>query len=118
MILPDAEEIEGVIRRRWDRTTREVIEYDPAGVEVSRRPFDAEEAVAAAERDAADLARAERVAARVAVRAIITDLQAERTRAQEVIDAAASTQEDRKNARAILRTAGACIDLARLVRDL
>ena len=32
MILPDAEEIEGVIRRRWDRTTREVIEYDPAGV--------------------------------------------------------------------------------------
>ena len=85
---------------------------------MSRRLFDADEAVAAAERAAADLARAEREKARLAVRAIVDDLQAERTRAQEVIDAATSTQEDRKNARAILRTAGACIDLARLVRDL
>ena len=55
---------------------------------------------------------------RLTVRAIIHDLQAEKARAQEVIDSTTATAEDRKSARAARRIADAVIDLARFVKDL
>ena len=54
---------------------------------------------------------------RLAVRAIITDLQAEKARAQVIIDAADSTKHEKNAARAAKRIADAAIDLARFVKD-
>ena len=59
-----------------------------------------------------------RVGARAAVRSILDDIDAQRARAQEVIDPPAASAEDRKSARATLRLAGAVKDLARFARGL
>ena len=64
-----------------------------------------------AERDA----RAARVAARAAVKAIVADLQAEKARAQSVIGHASATPREKDLGRACKRIADAAIDLARFV---
>ena len=74
--------------------------------------------VAAVAQDALDAERAERDVARAAVRGILDDIDAQWSRAQEVIDSPSASAEDRKLARATLRLAGAVKDLARLARGL
>lgn len=61
---------------------------------------------------------ADRVAVRQAVRAAVDDLQAEKVRAQEVIDSATATADAKKLARAVKRVADAAIDIAKLVKDI
>ena len=72
------------------------------------RPWTAEEL-------AAQAAAAQYEADRLTVRQIVTDLKAEKARAQEVIDATTATANERKVARAAKRIADAAIDLARYV---
>jgi len=77
------------------------------------RPWNADE-IAARE------ARIQREATRTAVKAIITDLKAEKTRAQTVIDKTNATitgADTKEVARAAKRIADAAIDLARFVKD-
>ena len=114
----DAEQDAAGSVRRWDRAARAVIDYDPAGVEVARRPFAADEEAAAVAQDALDAARVAHEASRAAVRGILDDIDAQQARAQEVIDSPAASTEGRKAARATLRLAGAVKDLARFARGL
>jgi hypothetical protein len=111
----------GVVRRWWDDATRMFHEYDAAGVEVGEpRTYTPGENVAADVDAAEAAARAAYEAQRVIVRAIITDLQAEKDRAQVVIDKPNNqiTGADTKDvARAAKRIADAAIDLARFVQD-
>ena len=99
-------------------TTRTVTTYDETGAVASTRPYTAEENAAAVAEAAA---RAQRVAGRLTVRAIITDLQAEKARAQAVIDTPNATIKSNPApyvndvARAAKRIADAAIDLARYV---
>ena len=103
----------------WDDTARTVTDYttDPPTV----RPYTAQENAAA---DAAAAAQAEASAyeaQRILVKAIITDLRAEKARAQVVIDATNATINNspasyiKDTARAAKRIADAAIDLARYV---
>jgi len=114
----DAEQDAAGSVRRWDRAARAVIDYDPSGVEVARRPFTADEEAAAVAQDALDAERAEHAAARAAVRGILDDIDAQQVRAREVIDSPSASAEGRKGARATLRLAAAVKDLARFVRGL
>lgn len=104
--------------RRWDRAARAVIDYDPSGAEMERRLFTPDEEAAAVAQDALDAERAEHDAARAAVRGILDDIDAQQSRAREVIDSPSASAEDRKLARTTLRLAGAVKDLARLARRL
>ena len=109
----------GTLARQWDDTTRTFTDYttDPDTV----RPYTPAEQAAADTRAATEADEAAREALRAAVRLIVTDLQAEKTRCQTVIDKANSaiTAGDTKDvARAGKRIADAAIDLARLVKDL
>lgn len=107
-----------------DDTTRTVTTYDESGAVVSTRPYDAAENAAADAAAADAAARAERETTRVAVKAIITDLQAEKARAQAVIDTANATINGspasyvKDCARAAERISRAAMDLARFVADL
>lgn len=111
---------------RWSDT--EMVEGDDAariatvtplgGGDSIPRPYTAEEDAAADALAAGESARLARETTRLTVRAIIHDLQAEKARAQEVIDSTTATAEDRKAARAARRIADAVIDLARFVKDL
>ena len=114
----DAEQDAAGSVRRWDRAARAVIDYDPSGVEMKRRPFTPDEEAAAGAQDALDAERAEHDAARAAVRGILDDIAAQQSRAQEVIDSPSASAEDRRLARTTLRLAGAVKDLARLARRL
>lgn len=70
---------------------------------------------------AAKQAEADRAATRTAIKAIVTDLQAEKARAQVVIDKANNQiggADTKDVARAAKRIADAAIDLARFVRDM
>ena len=102
-------------------TTRTVTTYDETGAVASTRPHTAEENAAADAAVAEAAARAQRVADRLTVRAIITDLQAEKARAQAVIDTPNATIKSNPApyvndvARAAKRIADAAIDLARYV---
>ena len=111
---------DGVLRERRDDTARTVTTYGPTGQVTSTRPYTTAENAAADAAAAAEAAREERAADRAKVKAIITALQAEKTRVQAVIDKsnAAITGADTKDvARAAKRIADAAIDLARFVRD-
>lgn len=112
---------DGVLVREWDDATRTYHEYDAAGVETLARPYGPEENADADARAAAAQARTDRETARTAVRAIVTDLQAEKARCDVVLakTAAQITGGDTKDvARAAKRIADAAIDLARLVKDM
>lgn len=105
--------------RRWDRAARAVVDYDPAGVEVARRPFTADEEAAAVAQDALDAARVAHEAARAAVRGILDDIDTQQARAQE-----GSSTRRRRPPRTASRPArhsawlGAVKDLARFARGL
>lgn len=88
----------------------------PDGALIQTRPFTAEENATAAAAAAAETARADREAARVAVRAIVTDVKVEMDRVQPIIDTGSG--DSLKLARATKRIGAAVIDLARLVKDL
>jgi len=101
---------------RWDDTTRTVTDFttDPPSV----RPYTAEENAAAAQDDADDADDAAYEAQRAVVKQIVTDLQAEKARAQTVIDKTnnqISGGDTKDVARAAKRIADATIDLARFV---
>lgn len=84
------------------------------------RPWTQAELAAQAKEKAREAARVEREATRAKVKAIIADLQAEKVRAQAVIDKtnASITGADTKDvARAAKRIADSAIDLARFVQD-
>ena len=104
-----------------DDTTRTVTTYDETGAVTSTRPYTDDENAAADAAVAEAAAQAQRKADRLAVRAIITDLQAEKARAQVVIDTPNSTIKTNPApyvvdvARAAKRIADAAIDLARYV---
>lgn len=104
--------------RRWDRAARAVVDYDPAGVEVARRPFTTEENAAADAESARAAAQSQHEADRAKVCAIIADLRAEKGRAQAVIDDPNATPRERDLGRAVKRIADAAIDLARFVREI
>jgi len=109
----------GVLAQRWDDATRTYTDFrtDPDTV----RPYTTAEN-AAADALAAQAAQEVVHAATVTrVKAIITDLQAEKDRVQPAIDATNATINAnpatyiRDNARAIKRVADAVADLARYV---
>lgn len=112
----------GVLREFRDDVTRTVTRYDETGAVLSVTPYTAEQNSAADLADAEAAAAAEREAVRLLVGAIITDLKAEKARAQTVIDAdnatiKANPQSYIKDcARAAKRIADAAIDLARFVK--
>lgn len=94
----------------YDKRSVELISGIPTEVWHSR-PWTAEELANIA-------AIADRETTRTAIKAIVTDLQAEKARAQEVIDSVAATANEKKVARAAKRIADATIDLARFVKDM
>ena len=105
-----------------DDATRTVTTYDEAGSVITSRPYGADENAAADDLVAIEAAQIARAEAAARVRAIVDDLQAEKTRYDEVIASSASTvaqlrSELVKSARAGKRVADAAIDLARYVRD-
>lgn len=107
------------IESLWDDSER-VVRYTQSGIRTVR-PYTPEENAAADARAAQAAALAQREATRTAVRAIVDDLQAEKARAQAVLDKANGTlgPGDTKDvARAVKRIADAAIDLARFVRDV
>ena len=113
--------LDGRLIERADSTTRTVTTYDAAGVVTSTRPYTAGENAAADAAAAEAAAQAQHAADRLTVRKIITDLQAEKARAQAVIDTPNSTIKSNPApyvvyvARAAKRIADAAIDLARHV---
>ncbi len=112
--------LNGILIKSFDDATRTVATYGATGQVTETRPYTAQENAAADAAAAAEAAREERAADRAKVKAIITALQAEKTRVQAVIDKsnAAITGADTKDvARAAKRIADAAIDLARFVRD-
>ena len=104
-----------------DHAARTVTTYDESGAVTSTRPYTADENAAADAALAEAAALAQRNADRLTVRAIITDLQAEKARAQAVIDTPNATIKSNPApyvndvARAAKRIADAAIDLARYV---
>jgi hypothetical protein len=104
-----------------DDDTRTVTTYNEAGAVLSTRPYTAAENAEADADAAAAAAAAARAANRALVKAVITELQAEKTRVQAVIDKAnnqVSGADTKEVARAAKRIADAAIDLARFVQDL
>ena len=113
--------IDGALRERRDDTTRTVTTYDATGAVTSTRPYTASENAAADQTAIQEQARLAYEATRQAIKAIVTDLQAEKDRVQVVLDKtnANITAADTKNvARAAKRIADATIDLARFVKDM
>lgn len=111
----------GVLREFRDDATRTVTTYDETGAVLTVTPYTAEQNAAADQIAAEAAARAEREADRAIVRAIVTGLQAEKARAQVVIDKAnnqISGADTKDVARAAKRIADAAIDLARFVKDI
>ena len=104
-----------------DHAARTVTTYDESGAVTGSRPYTADETAAADAALAEAAALAQRNADRLTVRAIITDLQAEKARAQAVIDTPNATIKSNPApyvndvARAAKRIADAAIDLARYV---
>ena len=104
-----------------DDTTHTVTAYDESGAVTATRPYTADENAAADAAVAQAAAQAQYEAQRLTVRQIITDLQAEKARAQAVIDTPNSTIKTNPApyvvdvARAAKRIADAAIDLARYV---
>ena len=112
--------LNGILLKSFDDTTRTVTTYNAAGQVTSTRPYTTAENTAADAAAAAEAERLAREADRATVKAIITDLKAEKARAQVVIDKtnASITGADTKDvARAAKRIADAAIDLARFVKD-
>lgn len=111
----------GVLRERWDDTTRTYTAWNASGVQTSTRPYDAAENALADAAVASAAVAAARVANRAAVKLVITDLQAEKDRMDPVIAKtnAQITGADTKDvARAAKRIADAAIELARFVQDV
>lgn len=108
----------GVLRRAWDEGDLTRIEYDESGAVVSTRTFETVEALWAEFQVEQAAVATELATRRAAVKLVITDLQAEKTRCQTVIDKtnANITAGDTKDvARAAKRIADAAIDIARLL---
>jgi hypothetical protein len=106
----------------WDDTTRQVTVYEADGktVIVPTRPYTVDEnelADDAAAVKAAETSARNRVAA---VKLVVTDLQAEKTRVQRIIDtdnALLKVGDVKDVARAAKRIADAAIDIARLLTE-
>ena len=111
----------GTVKERGDDATRTVTTYDETGSVTSSRPYTADENATADSAIAEAAAQAQREADRLTVRQIITDLQAEKARAQAVIDTPNATIKTNPApyvvdvARAAKRIADAAIDLARYI---
>jgi len=111
----------GVLRTRWDITSRTVSSWDANGVLIEERPYTAAENASADAMVATEALNAAQKATRERVKLIVTELQAEKDRVQLVIDKtnANITGADTKDvARAAKRIADAAIDLARLLTDV
>ena len=108
-------------RVEGDDATRTATTYDATGAMTGTRPYTTEENAVADAAIAEAAALTQRKADQLAVRAIITDLRAEKARAQAVIDTPNSTIKSNPApyvvdvARAAKRIADAAIDLARYV---
>lgn len=117
-------ELNGILIQQWDDATATYTERDTTGAVTLTRPYNADETAAAAIRAAAAQAAVDRAALHAAVRQIITDLQAEKDRAQIVLDATAADINAAPAtyivdaAKAAKRIADAAIDLARFVKDM
>lgn len=114
---------DGILRQHWDDTTRTFSAWNIDGTAVpgTPRPYTVEENTRADAEAAESAEQAAHEAQRIIVRAIITDLQDEKTRVDAVIakSNAQITGGDTKDvARAAKRIADAAIDLARLVKDV
>jgi len=112
---------DGRLLERHDDTTRTVTTYDETGTLIETRPYTAEENAAADAAAEVEQERLARRATRAAIKAIVTDLQAEKARAQVVIDKPNNTitgGDTKDVARAAKRIADAAIDLARFVKDM
>ena len=104
-----------------DDSTRTVTTYDESGAVTSSRPYTAEENASADALAAVEADRLAREATRTTIKAIVTDLRAEKARAQVVIDKPNNTitgGDTKDVARAAKRIADAAIDLARFVKDM
>lgn len=109
---------EGSLIEQWNDVAQTYSDFrtNPATV----RPYTAEEIAEAGVRTAESQATESRRVARLAVKAIITDLQAERARCDVVIaksNAQTSGADTKDIARAAKRIADAAIDLARFIQD-
>jgi len=106
---------------RFDDATRSVDTLDIDGKVLSTRPYTVEENAAADQRVAQAALDSEHAATHERVKAIITELQAEKARVQSAIDATNATINAspagfiKDNARAAKRIADAAIDLAKFV---
>lgn len=113
--------IDGILRERRDDTARTVTTYGEAGQVTGTRPYTAGENTAADATAVVEQERLAREATRTAIKAIVTDLRAEKARAQVVIDKPNNTitgGDTKDVARAAKRIADAAIDLARFVKDM
>jgi len=97
---------------RYDETVKPytLTTWDDHGVEVVRE-YTPEETARADARIAHEADRA-------VIKQIVTDLLAEKERADEVINSVGATREDKQVARAVKRIADTAIDLARFVKAL
>lgn len=116
MLFSDLANVEedGVLVVEFDKVARVRRDLRTGAVE----PFNAEQNALADMIVTQEEARFEHETTRAIIRQIIIDLQAEKARADEVINSPNATQDDKKNARAIKRTANAAIDLARFAKEL
>ena len=106
-------------RVEGDDATRTATTYDATGAMTGTRPYTTEENAAADAAIAEATAQAQYEAGRLIVRQIVTDLRAEKARAQAVIDTPNATIKSNPApyvvdvARAAKRIADAALDLAR-----
>jgi len=114
----DVDDAAGVVRVRWDDTARVRTEWDKDGTQTDQQPYTTEENAAADQRAIEEQARLAYEQTRQAIKAIVTDLKAEKDRAQAVIDNANATSREKDLGRACKRIADAAIDLARFVKDM
>lgn len=106
---------------RFNDDTRTVDTLDEAGDVVSTRPYTDDENATADQTAAQPAIDAEHAATKSRIKQIITDLQAEKDRAQAVLDTANATINSspakyvKDGAQSNKRIADACIDLAKYV---
>lgn len=113
--------VDGKLRQFWNSTARTYTEYGESGEVLNTRQYTPEENARLDAEIALAQAKSTRAAQRALIKAIITELVAEKDRAQLVIDKANAsiTGADTKDvARAAKRIADAAIDLAKFVQNI
>lgn len=113
--------VDGKLRQFWNSTARTYTEYGESGEVLNTRQYTPEENARLDAEIALAQAKSTRAAQRALIKAIITELVAEKDRVQLVIDKANAsiTGADTKDvARAAKRIADAAIDLAKFVQNI